>query len=165
MASRKQPFSHLDAANRPRMVDVGAKQVTARSATAQAVVRLPAAVAEALRAGGMRSKKGPVIDTAIIAGTLAAKRTAELIPFCHPLAIERCDFEIAFAGAADLIVRCTVGLRGRTGVEMEALVGATFAALTVYDMCKALSHEIAIADVRLLDKAGGRRRVRGGKLA
>jgi cyclic pyranopterin phosphate synthase len=112
----------------------------------------------------MRAKKGPVIDTAIIAGTLAAKRTHELIPFCHPLAIERCDLEAEFVNDTELAIRCTVGVSHKTGVEMEALTGATVAALTVYDMCKALSHEIVIAEVRLLEKSGGKRTVRAGRV-
>jgi cyclic pyranopterin phosphate synthase len=157
-------MSHVDETNRPRMVDVGAKSVTARSARAQALVRFPADVARALRDGGMRAKKGPVVDTAIIAGTLAAKRTHELIPFCHPLAIERCNVEIGFEDETTLAIRCEVAVSHKTGVEMEALTGATVAALTVYDMCKALSHEIAIVDVRLLDKSGGRREVRAGRV-
>jgi len=146
------------------MVDVGAKAVTARAAAAQAIVRFPAAVARALRAHGMRAKKGPIVDTAIIAGTLAAKRTHELIPFCHPLAIERCNLEIEFVSQTDLAIRCEVAISHKTGVEMEALTGATVAALTVYDMCKALSHEIAITEVRLLEKSGGKREVRKGRV-
>jgi cyclic pyranopterin phosphate synthase len=157
-------LTHIDDGKHPRMVDVGAKAVTARSATAQATVRFPAAVARALRAGRMRAQKGPVIDTAIIAGALAAKRTHDLIPFCHPLAIERCDFAIEFATPTELAIRCEVAIAHKTGVEMEALTGATVAALTVYDMCKALSHEIVIAEVRLLEKSGGKRRVRAGKV-
>ncbi len=156
-------ISHVDAHGRPRMVDVGAKAVTARSATALALVRFPAAVARVLRAQRMRAKKGPIIDTAIIAGTLAVKRTHELIPFCHPLAIERCDFIVEFVTATQLAIRCEVAMSHKTGVEMEALTGAAVAALTVYDMCKALSHAIVIADVRLLEKSGGKRRVRAGK--
>ena len=157
-------LSHVDDDGRPRMVDVGAKAVTARTATAQAIVRFPRVVAAALRAGGMRARKGPVVDTAIIAGTLGAKRTHELIPFCHPLAIERCDLQAGFVDATDLQIRCTVAVSHKTGVEMEALTGATIAALTVYDMCKALSHEIVIVEVRLLEKSGGKRRVRKGRL-
>jgi cyclic pyranopterin phosphate synthase len=160
----KRTLTHVDSDNRPRMVDVGAKNVTARAATAQATVRFPLAVARALRADGMRAKKGPVIDTAIIAGTLAAKRTHELIPFCHPLAIERCTISAEFANDTDLTIRCDVAIAHKTGVEMEALTGASVAALTVYDMCKALSHEIVIAEVRLLEKFGGKRRVRAGKV-
>ena len=146
------------------MVDVGAKAVTAREACARAIVRFPPDVAGPLRDGGMRSKKGPIIDTAIIAGTLAAKRTHELIPFCHPLAIERCDLRIDFANDTDLVIDCIVAIAHKTGVEMEALTGASVAALTVYDMCKALSHEIVIADVRLLEKSGGKRNVRKGRV-
>ena len=165
MAPTNQDFSHLDGSNHPRMVDVGGKAVTARSATAQALVRFPAEVARALREGGMRARKGPVIDTAVIAGTLAAKRTHELIPFCHPLMIERCTLSAEFVSETELAIRCEVAVSHKTGVEMEALTGASVAALTVYDMCKALSHEIVIAEVRLLEKSGGRREVRGGNLA
>ena len=157
-------LSHLDSSNRPRMVDVGAKAVTARHAIAQATVCFPAEVARVLRAADMRAKKGPIIDTAIIAGTMAAKRTHELIPFCHPLAIEKCGFAVEFTSPTVLTIRCEVAIAHKTGVEMEALTGATVAALTVYDMCKALSHEIVIAEVRLLEKSGGKRRVRGGKV-
>lgn len=164
MARSSSRITHLDANDRPCMVDVGAKAVTARSACAQAVVRFPAVVARALQKNAMRAKKGPVIDTAIIAGTMAAKRTHELIPFCHPLAIERCDFTVDFATPTDLSIRCEVAVSHRTGVEMEALTGAAVAALTVYDMCKALSHEIRIIDVRLLDKSGGKREVRKGRV-
>jgi len=160
----QKALTHLDADNRPRMVDVGAKRITARVATAQVTVSFPAEVARALRDGGMRAKKGPVIDTAIIAGTLAAKRTHELIPFCHPLAIERCDIAAGFVTDTDLEIRCTVAVSHKTGVEMEALTGASVAALTVYDMCKALSHEIVIADLRLVEKSGGKRNVKGGKI-
>ena len=146
------------------MVDVGSKAVTARRAVAVATVRFPAEVARALQAGGMHSKKGPVVDTAIIAGTMAVKRTHELIPFCHPLAIERCDFSIAFSTPTELAIRCEVAVSHKTGVEMEALTGASVAALTVYDMCKALSHQIVIAEVRLADKTGGKRLVRKGRV-
>jgi cyclic pyranopterin phosphate synthase len=163
-SKRKRQLSHVDASGLPRMVDVGAKAVTARRATAQAIVRFPLQVARALREGDMRAKKGPVIETAIIAGTMAVKRTHELIPFCHPLAIEGCNFSIAFESPAALTIRCEVAITHKTGVEMEALTGATVAALTVYDMCKALSHEIVIAEVRLLEKVGGKRSVRRGKV-
>jgi cyclic pyranopterin monophosphate synthase len=149
-------FSHLDADQRPTMVDVSSKAVTARSATAQAKVHFPAEVAAALRAQGLRSPKGPVFDTAIIAGVMGAKRTHDLIPFCHPLGIENCKIEIELQGdSAD--IRCTVSVHSKTGVEMEALTGASIAALTVYDMCKALSHGIVISDIQLLAKDGGKR--------
>lgn len=164
MASSHSDLSHVSSEGRPRMVNVGAKPATKRSATAQAVVRFPANVARALRAGGMRAKKGPVIDTAIIAGTLAVKRTHELIPFCHPLLIERCDFAMDFISDQELAIRCSVAVSHKTGVEMEALTGASVAALTIYDMCKALSHEIVIADLRLVEKSGGKRTVRKGRV-
>jgi len=163
-STAKRKLTHVDSDNRPRMVDVGAKAVTARTATAVAIVRFPAAVARELKRNGMRAKKGPVIDTAIVAGTMAVKRTHDLIPFCHPLAIERCEFTVEFASSNELMIRCEVAVSHKTGVEMEALVGASIAALTVYDMCKALSHEIAIAEIRLLEKSGGKRRVRDGKI-
>lgn len=157
-------LTHVDASGRPRMVDVGSKIATARSAMAIATVRFPPDVARELRKNGMRAKKGPIVDTAIIAGTMAVKRTHELIPFCHPLAIERCDFSIGFEKSSELVIRCTVAVTHKTGVEMEALTGATVAALTVYDMCKALSHEITISDVRLFEKSGGKRSVKRGKI-
>jgi cyclic pyranopterin phosphate synthase len=150
-------LTHLDARHRPTMVDVGAKAVTLRSAVAQARLRLPPAVARALRASGHRTRKGPVFDTAIVAGVMAAKRTHELIPFCHPLGLDNCAIEIAHPRGGEIVVRCSVSVHHRTGVEMEALTGATVAALTIYDMCKALSHDIQITAVRLLAKSGGRR--------
>jgi cyclic pyranopterin phosphate synthase len=155
MARRK--LTHVDRRNRPTMVDVGAKEVTLRTALAEARMRLPRAVANTLRASAQRTKKGPVFDTAIIAGVMAAKRTHELIPFCHPLGIENCQIEIHQPRATQVIIRCRVSVHHRTGVEMEALTGATVAALTIYDMCKALSHELEILSVRLLEKSGGRR--------
>jgi cyclic pyranopterin phosphate synthase len=139
------------------MVDVGSKAVSLRTAVAEARVRLPPAVAGALRASGHRTKKGPVFDTAVIAGVMAAKRTHELIPFCHPLGIENCQVEVEHPRGCEIVVRCKVSVQHRTGVEMEALTGAAVAALTIYDMCKALSHDIEILGVRLLQKSGGRR--------
>jgi len=131
---------------------------------AEARVVFPKPVAAILQRDGMRSAKGPILDTAIIAGTMAVKRTHELIPFCHPLAIEKCRIEAAFEMPTVLVIRCEVAVSHKTGVEMEALTGATVAALTVYDMCKALSHEIVIEGVRLLAKRGGRRRIVDGKV-
>jgi cyclic pyranopterin monophosphate synthase len=148
-------LSHVSGDGRPTMVDVGGKAVTARSAVAESRVRLPAQVARALREAGYATAKGPVFQTAIIAGTMAAKRTHELIPFCHPLGLEKCRIEIAPDGD-DVVIRCEVGVHHRTGVEMEALTGASVAALTVYDMCKALSHAIVIDGTRLVEKRGGK---------
>lgn len=137
------------------MVDVGDKSVTKRTAVAAARVRFPSQVAQLLREQQFTTSKGPVFHTAIIAGTLAAKRTHELIPFCHPLGIENCKVEIDMQDD-DAVVRCTVSVHHKTGVEMEALTGASIAALTIYDMCKALSHDIVIVDTRLLEKHGGK---------
>lgn len=163
--SSRASLTHLDARSRPTMVDIGAKAVTHRTAEARARVRLPAAVARALRRSGHRSKKGPVFDTAILAGVMAAKRTSELIPFCHPLALEQCQIDIEFAtgarGRSIIEVRCRVEVHHKTGVEMEALTGAAIAALTIYDMCKAMSHDIRIESVKLLSKSGGKRSVHG----
>jgi cyclic pyranopterin phosphate synthase len=154
MASK---LTHIDAANRPTMVDVGAKQATQREASAEAIVKLPPAVARELRRTGHRTKKGPVFDTAIVAGVMAAKKTHEIVPFCHPLPIERCTVDIADGPRGTLRIVCSVSVHHKTGVEMEALTGATAAALTIYDMCKALSHDIEIGPVRLLRKTGGKR--------
>jgi cyclic pyranopterin monophosphate synthase len=148
-------FTHIDSASRPTMVDVGDKVVTKRTATAQTRVRFPAEVAEALRSQQFSTSKGPVFQTAIIAGTMAAKRTHELIPFCHPLGIEKCKLAIDMDGD-DAVISCTVAVHHKTGVEMEALTGASVAALTIYDMCKALSHDIVIAETRLVEKRGGK---------
>lgn len=152
-------LSHLDVARRPTMVGVGAKAVTHRIAEAEARLALPAVVARALRASGHRSAKGPVFDTAIIAGIQAVKRTADIIPFCHPLPIEDCSITITRMAGNQLRVCCRVETHHKTGVEMEALTGASVAALTIYDMCKALSHEIRIVEVRLIHKSGGLRAV------
>jgi cyclic pyranopterin phosphate synthase len=149
-------LSHVDANGNPRMVDVGGKAVTRREACAEARVVFPSAVADVLRAQHLRSAKGAVLDTAVVAGTLAAKRTHELIPFCHPLPIEKIAFEHHWAGADTLRLRCTVAAVAKTGVEMEALVGVQVAAATVYDMCKALSHAIRIEGVAVVAKTGGR---------
>jgi cyclic pyranopterin phosphate synthase len=149
-------LTHLDANNRPTMVDVGGKETTHRVAIAEALVRMPRNVTLALRKSGHRTKKGPVFDTAIIAGVMAAKRTHELIPFCHPLPIENCSVEIE-SMPGGISIRCRVSVNHKTGVEMEALTGASVAALTIYDMCKALSHDIEITSVRLMEKTGGKR--------
>jgi cyclic pyranopterin monophosphate synthase len=148
-------FTHLDSDRHPTMVDVGDKTATKRTAVAEARVRFPASVAAALRENGLRSAKGPVFDTAIVAGVMGAKRTHELIPFCHPLGLENCRITIDL-DADTAVIRCTVSVHHKTGVEMEALTGASVAALTIYDMCKALSHDIIIGDIRLLAKDGGR---------
>lgn len=154
-------LSHIDSQNRPSMVDVGDKTVTERRAHAVAVVQLPPALALLLKDGDIASKKGPVFHTAMLAGVMGAKRTSDLIPLCHPLALDDCKVEIlpgtpAADGTVSLEVHCRVRTHGRTGVEMEALTGASVAALTIYDMGKAVSHDIVINGVRLLEKTGGK---------
>ncbi len=149
------PLSHIDANARPTMVDVSDKTATKRIAVAESRVRFPPAVAETLRAQGFNTSKGPVFHTAIIAGTMAAKRTHDLIPFCHPLGIENCKIAIDMQGD-DAVIRATVSVHHKTGVEMEALTAASIAALTIYDMCKALSHNMTIGETKLVEKTGGK---------
>ena len=148
-------LTHIGPKNRPNMVDVGDKSVTTRTARARAVVTFPQS---ALSAEGdpLQTRKGPVIDTAIVAGVFAAKRTHHLIPFCHPIPLEDCAIEIDWNGEHELVIECKVRATHKTGVEMEALTGAAAAALTVYDMCKSLSHGIRIRDVSLVEKTGGK---------
>jgi cyclic pyranopterin phosphate synthase len=153
-------FSHLDETNQPTMVDVGGKNPTRREAAAQAIVRLPPAVLAHFKDGDIASKKGPVFQTAIIAGIMACKKTSDLIPLCHPLALDDCKVRIHLNDKREAVVECRVACHQKTGVEMEALTGASIAALTLYDMCKALSHDIVIAEVRLIEKTGGKSDVR-----
>lgn len=148
-------LSHVDDANRPTMVDVGDKSATDRTATARSIVKLPAQVVAALDGDEITTKKGPVFATAIIAGVMAAKKTHELIPFCHPLGLDNCKISIAIDGD-QAVVECSCRVHHKTGVEMEALTGASVAALTIYDMCKALSHDIVIGETRLISKTGGK---------
>ncbi len=155
----RKTLTHLGADGRPAMVDVSGKASTARQALATCRVRFPADVARELKRNGLRSAKGGIVDTAIIAGTMAVKRTHELIPFCHPLPIDGCRLAVDWDGDATLRIDCQVRTVHRTGVEMEALTGATVAALTVYDMCKALSHAIVLGPAKLVGKRGGKRDV------
>lgn len=152
-------LTHIDSEGRPAMVDVSHKAATQREATAQTAIHLPPEVFSVFANGEIHSKKGPVLSTAIIAGTMAVKRTWELIPFCHPIPIDGIRFEYQIRGDGVLILTCTVKNTAKTGIEMEALTGVSVAALTVYDMCKALSHEIVISDTRLVAKSGGKRHV------
>ena len=154
--SEKNKLSHFDASGKPQMVNVSAKSVTKRTASAQAIVRFPADVFRHLQESSGQTAKGSLIDTAVIAGVMAAKRTHELIPFCHPLGLENCSINIAFADDYRIVVDCKTSVTHKTGVEMEALTGASVAALTIYDMCKALSHSISIESIRLLEKSGGK---------
>jgi cyclic pyranopterin phosphate synthase len=154
-------LTHIDDDNRPTMVDVGGKDATQREARARTRVVLPPAVLEAIDGDEISSKKGPVFATAIIAGVMAAKRTHELIPFCHPLGLEKCRIDIRLEDNV-AVVEATCSVHHKTGVEMEALTATSVAALTIYDMCKGLSHDIVIERTELLAKSGGKRRVERG---
>ncbi len=149
-------FSHIDEKNQPAMVDVSGKPETARTAHARASVRLPPEVAQAIQDGEIHTAKGPVFQTAIIAGTMAAKKTHELIPFCHPLGLDGCRITLELDNDDNVAIDCITKVEHKTGVEMEALTGAAVAALTVYDMCKALSHDMVIGNVHLVTKTGGK---------
>jgi cyclic pyranopterin monophosphate synthase len=158
-------LSHVDSKNQAAMVDVGDKVVTKRVARALATVHLPAQLGGLISNNEINGKKGPLFQTARLAGVMAVKKTSELIPLCHPLPIEDCQIDIT-AGAPDpngeveVRIECRVSVHAKTGVEMEALTGATVAALTLYDMGKAVTHEIVIKEVRLVEKTGGKKDIR-----
>jgi cyclic pyranopterin phosphate synthase len=150
-------FSHVDEKNRPAMVNVGDKPVTKRTAHAVAVVSLPPELAALLRDDEITTKKGPIFHAAVLAGVMGAKKTSELIPLCHPLPLDDCQIEIKpDRERAEIELHCRVQTHAKTGVEMEALTGATVAALTLYDMAKAVSPAIVIKQVHLLEKTGGK---------
>ena len=150
-------ISHFDESGRAAMVDVAAKAVTRRTAVARSTVVLPPEVMKHFDDGDLKTAKGSLVQTAVLAGIMAAKKTADLIPLCHPLGLNHCGISINLQGKNKLVIDCTASVQAKTGVEMEALVGASVAALTVYDMCKAFSHDIVIKDTRLLLKTGGSR--------
>lgn len=155
-------LTHLNAKDQPTMVDVGEKAVTKRTAHAIAVVRLPPELASLINDGEITGKKGAVFQTASLAGVMGAKKTSDLIPLCHPLAMEDCKIEISPGqpetdGAVDVTIHCRVGVHAKTGVEMEALTGATVAALTLYDMGKAVTRDIVIKEIRVIEKTGGKK--------
>lgn len=139
------------------MVNVGEKAVTRRLARARSIVVLGEEIMDRLEKDEIHTKKGPVFQTAILAGIMAAKKTGDLIPLCHPLGLDSVSVEIAVNEAREVVIDCTARITGRTGVEMEALTGASIAALTIYDMCKAFSHDILIKETRLMEKKGGKR--------
>jgi len=153
----EETLSHLDKDGRAVMVDVSEKTITKRTATARSIVALPNEVLTQLVDGDLQTKKGSVFQIAIIAGIMAAKKTGELIPLCHPLGLDNCNITINLNEINEVIIDCTASITAKTGVEMEALVGASMAALTVYDMCKALSHDIIIKETKLIAKTGGKR--------
>jgi cyclic pyranopterin phosphate synthase len=153
--SSKQKFTHLDAKGKPQMVDVGDKEVTQRRAVASSFISLPVDVLAEFQNDDLQTKKGPVLQTAILAGIMAAKKTPDLIPLCHPLSLTKCNVE-AKVGRNGIELQCTVVCTGQTGVEMEALTGASVAALTIYDMCKAFGHNMEIGPTKLVQKSGGK---------
>lgn len=159
---KNNKFSHVDAGGNPAMVDVSAKEVTVRTAHAQAIVRPGKEIMDLIRGEEIVTRKGPVFQTAILAGVMGAKKTSELIPLCHPLGIEDCQIDIRTENEL-IIIHGQVKITGKTGVEMEALTAVSVAALTIYDMCKALSHDICIQEVRLLEKTGGKKDYKASK--
>jgi cyclic pyranopterin monophosphate synthase len=151
----KKKLSHVDAAGNPSMVNVAEKAITKRTATAQAVVEPGPDIINQIRHAELITKKGPVFQTAILAGIMGAKKTSDLIPLCHPLGLEDCQIKIEVRNS-EIVITSTATLSAKTGVEMEALTAASIAALTIYDMCKALSHDIVIKEIKLLEKTGGK---------
>ncbi|HMP71721.1 MAG TPA: cyclic pyranopterin monophosphate synthase MoaC [Kiritimatiellia bacterium] len=150
-------FSHLTPDGRPSMVDISSKQPTLRTAVASAVLDCGPDILAALNEGDIVTPKGPVFQTAVVAGIQAAKRTDSLIPMCHSLPLDHCSIDIRpDPGARCIQLSCTVRTTWRTGVEMEALTGVTMAALTLYDMCKSISHQMVIREIRLVEKTGGK---------
>ena len=149
-------FSHINESNQPSMVDISAKSTNRRTAVAQSIVQLTDNIWAQLHEGEIQSKKGPVFQTAILAGIMAAKKTSDLIPLCHPLPLDNCNIDIEPLENQRVKILCSASTEHKTGVEMEALTGASVAALTLYDMCKALSHDIRIVDTWLISKTGGK---------
>ena len=155
-------FTHINKKNQPKMVNVSDKAVTKRVATAKASMFLGAEIVAHFTNDDLITKKGPVFQTAIIAGIQAVKKTSELIPMCHPLLINGVDIDIDIVDAENIEVFCTVTIEGKTGVEMEALTGANIACLTIYDMCKAISQKMVIREVMLIEKTGGKSDIKNG---
>ena len=154
MKSKK--LSHIDSSGNPRMVDISLKAPTQRVARAQATVKVSKEILEQIRNNELMTKKGPVFHTAILAGVMGAKKTSDLIPLCHPLGMEDCHVEIHVKNNK-IVIDTHTTVTGKTGVEMEALTSASVAALTIYDMCKALSHDIIIEEIKLMEKTGGKK--------
>ena len=149
-------FSHINKKNNPKMVNVSDKKITKRTAIAKATMFLGKEVISHFTNDELITKKGPVFQTAIIAGIQAVKKTSELIPMCHPLFISGTDIDIKITDQEHIEVFCKVSIEGKTGVEMEALTGASITCLTIYDMCKSISQEMSIKEVKLLEKTGGK---------
>lgn len=149
-----EEFSHIDQKGRAKMVDITDKKETEREALAYGKVKMKASTLERIKKGEI--EKGAVLETARIAGVMGVKKTSELIPMAHPLLITSIDLEFNFENKTDIGIYVTVKTTGKTGVEMEALTGVSIAALTIYDMCKAVDKGIVIGDIKLLKKRGGK---------
>lgn len=156
-------FSHINDKDQPKMVNVGNKKITKRIAIAKAEMFLGSEIISHFKNNELTTKKGPVFQTAIIAGIQAVKKTSELIPMCHPLIINGIDIDIDIVDNENIKIICQVEIDGKTGVEMEALTGASTAALTVYDMCKAISQKMVIKEIKLLEKTGGKSDIKQNK--
>jgi len=151
-----EELTHVGDTGKITMVNITSKEVTQRSATAHCLVIVPTAVLNLLENGEIKAPKGAVFQTAILAGIMGAKKTGELIPLCHPIALDNCNIEITINANNAIEITCTANVTAKTGVEMEALTGASIAALTIYDMCKAVSHDILISNIQLIQKTGGK---------
>jgi cyclic pyranopterin monophosphate synthase len=152
---KDKKLTHTDESGNPHMVDVSDKAVTKRIARAQGIVHTGKEIIKLIRNQELITKKGPVFQTAIIAGVMAAKKTADLIPLAHPIGLEDCKISI-IPKREEILIESTVTIVSKTGVEMEALTAVSIAALTIYDMCKALSQDMTISDIRLMEKSGGK---------
>ena len=149
-------FSHLNKKGNPKMVNVSDKKITKRTAIAKASMFLGATIISHFKNEELITKKGPVFQTAIIAGIQGVKKTSELIPMCHPLLINGVDIDIQIVDSENIEVLCEVSIEGKTGVEMEALTGVNITCLTIYDMCKSIHQNMVIKEVKLVEKTGGK---------
>jgi cyclic pyranopterin phosphate synthase len=155
-------FSHLNEKNNPKMVNVSDKKITKRTAIAKATMFLGKEIIAHFNNEELITKKGPVFQTAIIAGIQGVKKTSEIIPMCHPLLINGVDININIINSEHIEVLCEVIIEGKTGVEMEALTGVNITCLTIYDMCKSISQDIIIKEVKLVEKTGGKSDIKNG---
>lgn len=155
-------FSHINEQNQPKMVNVSDKKITKRVAIAKASMFLGSEIIGHFNNDELITKKGPVFQTAIIAGIQAVKKTSDIIPMCHPLLINGVDIDINITDDEHIEVFCKVTIEGKTGVEMEALTGASATCLTIYDMCKAISQEMVIKEIQLIEKTGGKSDIKNG---
>ena len=153
---KNKKLSHIDTSGNPHMVDVSSKSSTYRTARAQATLKVGKEILKQINNQDLLTKKGSVFQTAILAGVMGAKRTSDLIPLCHPLSLEDCQVSIHVKDNK-IVINTQASITGKTGVEMEALTSASVAALTIYDMCKSLSHDIVIEEIKLMEKTGGKK--------